>query len=113
MIKLTDIHTIEADNYCFILNTTVPTTQRDGSPGTKVIQTFHDSIPLLCAYALKKHPELRDQTDIQAVADKMQEISNQMVESIKKYSENIQVIKVLSKKERGERNAQEADNDLD
>lgn len=108
MIKISYIHTIEADNYCFILNTIVPTEKKDGSTGEKVIQTFHPSIADACASALRKHPELRNSEDLEQAIAKMQRISRQMTDAVKHYSQDIQVIKVLSKKEKGEKNDHDA-----
>jgi len=108
MIKITDIHTIEADNYCFILNTEVPTEKKDGGTGSKVIQTFHTSIPAACVYALNKHPELRDCQTVQECVTMMEQISKEMEQNIKTYAQDIQVIKVLPRKEKG-KNKEESD----
>ena len=109
MIKLSDIHAIEADNYCFILNTEVPTEKKDGGTGSKIIQTFHNTIDQACAYALKKHPDLRNSKDIQECVERMTLISQQMQTNVKEYSENIQVIKVVPRKEKGKKTEESED----
>lgn len=109
MIKVTDIHTIEADNYCFILNTEVPTEKKDGGQGSKIIQTFHGTIAQACVFALTKHPDLRESKDIKECVEKMALIAQQMQTNVKEYSEKIQVIKVVPRKEKGKKDEESED----